>query len=377
MTEKWFVLEKEYWEKIDRIIIFGYGRQGKKALETLRGDFYVERIIENNPNTYGMNEDETVICGPDYLINNRNTKIVVTVIERYYNDISCQLQQLGYKENIDYVSYQIFITEWYYRFKNKLYIPKTDLPITSFCSLNCEKCHIYIPYWKKREHYEWEKIKSTLDLFFENVDYVFDMDVLGGEPFLHPNIDQIILYIGEHYRNKVGYFGLITNGTIIPNDNTIKLLANNNVCVSISDYELSREYTQKVDTLCEVLARNGIRFFRNSSIKWFDFGHPCDEPRFEGNKAAQHMKLCNSIYHVINDEKYYACGTAWAAQRSGLFPESDYGYVDLRKDDRENIRKSILACTMLKVKNDYLEFCQICGGFGVDNKSCVPTAKQL
>ena len=91
------------------------------------------------------------------------------------------------------------------------------------------------------------------------------------------------------------------------------------------------------------------------------------------------MACCNTIYHVIHNKKFYCCGTAWAAQKSGLFPESDYGYVDLADGRKEKwmVQKEIIKCSLGDVDNGYLDFCQVCGGFGEDNKNVVPTAKQL
>ncbi len=374
------VMEGIGWENLKEIILFGFGRQGKKAFETLKLDFQIKAIIENDMSKEGIGSQEIPILffekAKDIL---RDYKIIVTTAERYYVEISEQLSSLGLKENVDYVSYQQFVKEWYFRFQNKLYIPKTDLPITSFCSLNCEKCHIFIPYWKNKAEYELEMLKHSVDAYFKYVDYVLDMDILGGEPLLYRHLDDIILYIGEKYRKQIGYLGLITNGTIVPKDTTIELLKKYNMHVSISDYSKELNYKDKIDALCEKLEMGNIRYLRNDDITWFDFGLPTDKVRYLGDEAVKHMKCCNTIYHVIHEGKFYCCGTAWAAQKSGLFPVSDYGYVNLDNKGCEmyEMKKKILECSLGIIQNGYLEFCQVCGGFGSDNVTKVPTAKQI
>lgn len=368
------------WKKIDDIIIFGYGRQGKKAFETLKRDFKVKAIVENDKSKVGFFIQEVPVLHYETAKDMLKTyKIIVTTTERYYVEIAKQLSGIGLIENVDFVSYQQFVKEWYWRFQGKLYIPKTDLPITSFCSLNCEKCHIFIPYWKNKREYELHMLKHSIDGYFKYVDYVLDMDILGGEPLLYSHLKEIITYIGDNYRNQIGYLGLITNGTMIPDDMIIALLEKYDMYVSISDYSQELHYREKIELLCEKLEKANVQYIRNENITWFDFGLPTDEVRYSGNNAVEHMKCCNTIYHVIHEGKFYCCGTAWAAQKSGLFPESDYGYVDLynQECDVYEMKKSILECSLGIVKNGYLEFCQICGGFGDDNHVEVPTAKQI
>lgn len=380
MKKIYQVLEGDGWENLTEVMLFGYGRQGKKALQTLKIDFQIKAIIENDKSKEGINTEKIPII---YFENARDLirkyKIIVTTTERYYSEITKQLSKIGLKENVDYVSYQQFVKEWYFRYKEKLYIPKTDLPITSYCSLNCEKCHIFIPYWKNKAEYELEMLKQSVDSYFKYVDYVLDMDILGGEPLLYRHLDEIILYIGENYRKQIGYLGLITNGTIVPKDTTIELLKKYDIHVSISDYSKELNYKDKIDALCEKLKTANIRYLRNYDITWFDFGLPTDKIRYTGTEAEKHMKCCNTIYHVIHEKKFYCCGTAWAAQQSGLFPVSDYGYVDLSNKECEmyEMKKKILDCSLGIVQNGYLEFCQVCGGFGSDNKNKVPTARQI
>lgn len=375
------VLEGKGWNGLQEIIIFGFGRQGKKAIKTLKKDFYIKAIIENDKTKVGSSIDNIPILQFENSISDLliKYKIIITTSERYYKEIAQQLQVLGLKENRDFVMYKQFIFEWYFRFRNKLYIPKTDLPITSFCSLNCEKCHIFIPYWKHKSDYKLDTLKHSIDLYFRYVDYVLDMDILGGEPLLYKYIDEIIEYIGDNYREQIGYLGLITNGTIIPKNSTMELIRKFNINVSISDYSQELNYKEKVDNLCDKLEKAQIRYLRNTDIVWFDFGLPTDKIRYVGEQAAKHMNCCNTIYHVIHEGKFYCCGTAWAAQKSGLFPNSDYGYVDLENEESDNyeIKKKILECSLGIVQNGYLEFCQVCGGFGSDNTIRVNTAQQI
>ena len=134
-------LEDKYWEDLKDIVIFGFGRQGKKMYSTLNRDFNIVAIVDNSPQKQGKKIDEYTILSfeqAEELLH--KYKIVVTTSQYYYQDIRKQLGKAGLKENIDYVMYQQFVTEWYYKYRNKINVLKTDISLTTLCTLNCENC---------------------------------------------------------------------------------------------------------------------------------------------------------------------------------------------------------------------------------------------
>ncbi len=99
-----------------------------------------------------------------------------------------------------------------------------------------------MPYWKNKKESKYEAIKEDIDLYFRCVDYVFDMEIVGGESLLHTELAEILEYIGEKYNSKIGYLGIITNGTILPSQNIISILKEYGIGVSISDYSKKLYY---------------------------------------------------------------------------------------------------------------------------------------
>ena len=90
------------------------------------------------------------------------------------------------------------------------------------------------------------------------------------------------------------------------------------------------------------------------------------------------MQYCNSIEHILDDKKLFYCGLEWSAQKGGLFPIEEKAYVDLEKIEKgEAERKDILEMIMANIEGGCMEFCKVCGGFGIDNNNRVETAKQL
>ena len=276
--------------------------------------------------------------------------------------------------------YQQFVTEWYYKYRNKINVLKTDISLTTLCTLNCENCMQFLPYWEKgrRKENSLEEIKENVDIYFKCVDYLLDLDIVGGEPFLYSDLRKFIIYMGEKYRGRIGYVGFITNGMIVPEDDILELLKEYSMDVSISDYSEDIDYKHKIDQICEKLEKYKISYMRNKHIDWFDFGFPKNRYLYEGEDAVRHMQCCNSIEHILDDKKLFYCGLEWSAQKGGLFPIEEKAYVDLEKMVSGEVeRKAILEMIMANIEGGYMEFCKVCGGFGIDNNNRVETAKQL
>ena len=106
-------LEDRYWKRLDKIVIFGFGRQGKKMYQTLKKDFDIVAIVDNSPEKQGKQIDEYTILSFDQASSLlRQYKIIVTTSQYYYQAIRQQLHSIGLNENIDYIMYQQFVTEW-------------------------------------------------------------------------------------------------------------------------------------------------------------------------------------------------------------------------------------------------------------------------
>ncbi len=311
MKSKLNNLPDEKWRDLRKVILFGYGKQGKKAFVTLKKDFEIVAIVDNDKNKVGQVEGINIIHSDEAKEILSDNKIIVTVQEHNYLSIRSQLENLGLHEYDDFVMYQQFVSEWYFKFKKKVYLLKTDIYVTAVCNLNCKNCLIFVPYWKKKQVFSLEQIMNDIDKYFQCVDYVVSMDIIGGEPFTYKHLDSLIKYIGEKYREKIGYLGIITNGSILPKDNTLLLIKKYNIGISISDYSKEVQYTDKVETLCNLLNEKKIKYFRNPEIEWFDFGFPNEKYNYQGDAARRHMECCNTVCHLVHDNKVYYCSPSW------------------------------------------------------------------
>lgn len=374
-------LQNKYWKNLNEIVLFGFGRQGRKVYETLKKDFNIVAIVDNSQEKQGEKIEDKIILSfeqaREYL---HQYKVIITTAQYNYWPIRDQMNAEGLVENVDYVMYQQFITEWYYKHKNKIYILRNDISLTSKCTLNCENCIQFLPYWKpelKRE-IPLEEIKESLQLYFQCVDYVFNIDIVGGEPFLYSGINELVSFIGENYWDRIGYIGFTTSGMIVPKVETLELLKKYSIGVSISDYSSYIAYNHHIPEIVDKLKDYGIYYLWNKNIEWFDFGFPKDKYYYDGEAAVAHMECCNPICHILDDKKLFYCVAEWGAQKGGLYPIEEKAYVDLEKIVNGAIdRKELLELVMGNIEGGYMEFCKRCGGFGEDNDNGVWAARQI
>ncbi len=363
----------------EKILVFGFGRQGQKEIKALERAFDIIAIVDNDKSKSGSTYNGISILHTEEaeeLL--KKYRIIVTTQPSFYKAIKEQLEKTGLREGENFLHAHAFIPAWFYENKEEVDLYKLDLIITTICNLNCENCIEFLPYFKGKRESSFLEIQKNVDLVFSKVDYICQLNIMGGETFLHKELVRILEYLGEHYGEEVGYFCIITNGTVMPSDEVLDVIGKYNMGVSISDYALNSAYENKVNMLCEKFDQWKIEYMRNQHIEWYDLGFPKDKFLYDETTVCQHMKNCNTLCQALYDEKIWYCSVACCAYYGGIFPEGENDYLDLKMIDETDIlsKKKLLDYCNGNVKNGYLQMCKYCGGLGVDNDNVVPTAKQ-
>ncbi|MDR0570073.1 MAG: hypothetical protein LBG71_02470 [Clostridiales Family XIII bacterium] len=100
-------LNVEDVSKIDNIILFGCGENGGIARTLLKKiGANVTYFCDNNPDLWGYVCDGLPIISPDKLCGMDGTVMITTSIDKYRNEIKCQLEDYGIK----YLSFTVGVT---------------------------------------------------------------------------------------------------------------------------------------------------------------------------------------------------------------------------------------------------------------------------
>lgn len=99
----------------------------------------------------------------------------------------------------------------------RLEMHQTGIALTMACNLRCRLCNGYSPYYHHPEYYSIDFLKEMMRRYFTVVTRVKKLMVTDGEPLLHPALPALVEELRK-YRDRIGTFGIITNGTIVPNE---------------------------------------------------------------------------------------------------------------------------------------------------------------
>ena len=299
--------------------------------------------------------------------NDSEAKVIITTDE-FRNQYK---KYLGEK-NIKATWYKNIAAIWPFEYRNKVHIFQTDILVTERCNLNCSHCNMFIPHYETPSHRDADIIINDIDLLFTKADYVSILHLVGGEPFLYPNIDAVIKHIVNNYINRIDKFIITTNGTVTPKDTTMQLLQNSDVILSVSNYSNKLEKLKtKVTKNIENYQNNNITHYVRNNIEWYDFGDLRVKKNLPEDELIQHFDSCTAPFRGLNEGKFYYCHLNTSAVLTKIFPQNDNDYVDLKDVSREDLLKFDLGYTNL----GYITFCDNCNGCNTGIK--IPVSYQL
>jgi organic radical activating enzyme len=304
----------------------------------------------------------------DKFDSNSNEKVIITtdVYKKHYKEY---LE----KHNIKYTWYKNIASIWPFKYENKVHIFQTDVLVTERCTLACSHCNMFMPHFESPNHRTLDILQSDIDLFFSKVDYVSVFHLVGGEPFLNPNIENIIRHVVSNYTSKIDKLIITTNGTILPKQTTLDLLKTSDVILSISDYTDKLENIKaKVLKVIETFKSQNINHYVRTEIEWYDFGDLRIKKNLPTDELIKHFDSCTAPFRGLNDGKFYYCHLNTSAVRTNIFPLNDNDYVSLDSVSPEDLIKFDLGYTDL----GYITFCDNCNGCNTGIKVPVSYEKQ-
>lgn len=285
---------------------------------------------------------------------NEDVPVIITTDE-YRAKYTAYLNE----KNIKHTTYKKIAAIWPLKYENIVHIFQTDILVTERCNLACSHCNMFIPHFESPTHRDVNQIKSDIDVYFTIVDYVSVYHLVGGEPFLYPNIQDIIEHILTNYSNKIDKFIITTNGTVIPKEPTLELLKNNNIILSVSDYSDKLEKLKnKVIRTIETYKFHNIKHYVRNSIEWYDFGDLRIKKNMKTDDLINHFDSCTAPFRGLNDGKFYYCHLNTSAVATKIFPLNDNDYISLDSVTKEELIKFDLGYTTL----GYVTFCDNCNG---------------
>lgn len=292
------------------LIIYGAGSIGKYVCD------YIEKYYSDNYRVLGYLDSKIQgECNEKKILDidsvDKNTTIVISV-SNYYSaiDIYYLLRKKGfnkvywYTKSLNNVKYDddflrehcIDTSDW-----GNCVMPIVEVHISDKCNLNCKGCTHFSPLYDSVNVKYENVIEDLLKLknIFSNI---MRIDILGGEPLVSNNLDKYVVEMRRLFPNTS--LELFTNGLLIPNlsSEVCKTLRNNNVLVTITEYEPTHKI---IDKIISKLEEYKIRY----AIVPYDIRQIFNKPiSLSDNSKYPNMCISNGCV-VVADGKISRCPT--------------------------------------------------------------------
>lgn len=376
-------LVQDFRNKEERVFIFGAGLLGEEYRPLFEKLGCFAGYIDNDRKKQesGVNGAQ-VISLEEYFQRGSIGIIIIAADIKNIPAIKLQLCQSGLKEREDFYTYMNFMKAVYpvlsVYFYDQFYVELAQICLTERCTLKCRACaHACYAVDADNQDMSLEMAKESADSFFEKVGLIKEFVLIGGEPFLYRELDKIITYIGENYREQMVIFSITTNGTIMPEQKILDLCRKYHILIRISNYSAELKYLkEKYKKLKEMLERNKIAYIIGcSDYQWVDYGFETVDRGGKEEDLILVFDKCKTPCREIRGSRYYYCVMARSVSENlGLGLGKD-DYLDFKKVDKED-KKVLLEFEMGYSDKGYLDMCNHCNGADMVDYP-IPVAKQI
>ncbi|MCM1302701.1 MAG: radical SAM protein [Butyrivibrio sp.] len=364
-----FPMENEY-------IAYGAGNAFIAIREMYGNDLKIKYCVDMD---YGKKVDGLEVYPPDHLkSHDEKLKIIITTNGGYADEIAGNLEAMGYDRS-EYCHAQELVSVWGWFYQHRINTLFCAVVVGFACNLNCKGCSEYIGYHKSKEMLGFETVRDTIDNYFLTVDYVIQINVLGGETFISRDIGKICKYIEEKYGEHFHKMVIHTNGIVVPRDDVLESLsACKKLHIWISDYsgQINQKQKENISIFREKLRmyrikHNDFSTFnqKETTEKWFDLGDPLVKKYESVSVLKERFSKCSGICFSLYKNKYYYCLMELSAVETQLYNGmKEQDYIDLsqiRELTKEEVAEKFLRFQLGFLEDGYLSFCDHCNGLGV------------
>jgi hypothetical protein len=378
---KWTNKGNEYdrlWNSIkdiNAIYLFGAGSTGKTIFEKFHEKIRIKGFIDNNLEKCGK-----LFCGiPVFSIDKIHLlpgeAIVVSINHNFVDTIINQLKTLEYNVNINlFPFYEFFPVFACYKY-NEICISSLSFLPSVKCNLKCKYCLNFSPYIKIQKPRDTQKLKQDLDLLFNKIDTILLLHISGGEPFLYPDLPELLDYIIENYEKKIGLLEVVTNGTVLPSDKLCETLRRDNILLVIDNYcDALPQIEDTYQNVIQKVTDYQIKYIIQKADSWINLDpYNTNNAYFDEAQLCEYFNKCSVPWQEYRDGKLWLCNYASYAEIAGICAAGEAETFDISKDVN---KRELLEFRLGYSDKGYTEFCKQCSGYG-NNCKIVKVAEQL
>lgn len=378
---EWFNgIEKPKLSLQDKVILWGAGKLGSVVAHTIeKQGFKIKAFVDSATDKQGKTYCGYKIISPDELYQRYSDAVVIVScafpivydelrksgkVERVFDPHSflMEIDFRGYAGGLT-VEYASRITtnalhNFALYYGVGLPIERLYFFITEKCSLNCRNCDAYIPFRTNPRMDSFDLIIESYNKMKNVCDYIENIDLFGGEPLIHPEIDKITNYFVEE--KSCGKVTIITNGTIVPNDNLVQILKSPKCMIRMSDYGGLSKKKEEIISLCK---REKINY-EVTNYQYWDKLPPFRHANETAEQLDSKFNACTTNMFYIKNGKLFQCVVLAGLYNleEQVIPDYEKNYIDLQRENTELLINDIKKYIRQLHERRHLDACKYCPG---------------
>jgi organic radical activating enzyme len=361
--------------------IYGFGVAGKWASDNLNSR--IKGFIDSGSAKWNLKYKNLSVFSPEkavsevqsddhILITVLDIQDVVPTINKKFNNVKwsamgqliknqkAHLNLTGYSDEfVEYTLKAVELCHTNFLNKNNKFLHSIDVVISEKCTLNCKDCANLMQYYQDAKNISYEMVVRDFENLTSKIDHVFEVRLIGGEPFVNKDIYKIIDYFLNS--SKITKLVIYTNATIPLKSEFMKNYVTPKLIFSITDYGHLSKNTKKVTDL---LHEMNIAYRALPPNNWTDSAIIKDQKRSEEGMIDIFDRCCGKNLFTLMYGKLYRCPFVSNAERLHAIPFNEKNGVSLNASSEE-----IISYTS-KIK--YLPACNFCNGRSHDAPEIVP-----
>ena len=241
-----------------------------------------------------------------------------------------------------------------------LAVQSIDLIITERCSMKCRDCSNLMQYYERPENADLNEMLATIDSISEKMDEIYEVRVIGGEPFMNKEVHLVVEALTA--QEKIKKVSIFTNATIVPRETQWEALRHEKVKFFITDYD---ELSRNIRPLVAELEKRKIAYVSEKANGWTDCAALNKHNRTWDEQTSIFTACCAKNLATLADGRLYRCPFSANAAKLQAVPDYKEDYLVIAETNREEIR------TFLREKT-WINACDHCNGRSYDAEVITP-----